>query len=60
VRVLARNQPHVRRQRSDLPHQVARALVRAYATSYVEAIQPAHLSHRPAPKQDEHGTYAHN
>jgi len=60
VGVLARTQQHVRRPRSDFHHKVARGLVRAYDTIYVEAIQPANLSHRPAPKQDEHGTYAHN
>jgi putative transposase len=34
--------------------------VRAYDTIYVEAIQAANLSRRPAPQQDEHGTYLHN
>jgi putative transposase len=34
--------------------------VRAYDTIDVEAIQPANLSRRPAPKQNEHGTYEHN
>jgi putative transposase len=60
VRVLARKHQHVRRQRSDFHHKTALALVRAYDTIYVEAIQPANLSHRPAPKQDEHGTSVHN
>jgi putative transposase len=60
VRVLARKHQHVCRQRSDFHHKVALALVRAYDTIYVEAIQPANLSRRPAPKQDEHGTYEHN
>jgi putative transposase len=60
VRVLARRHQHVRRQRSDFHHKTARALVRAYDTIYVEAIQPANLSRRPAPKQDENGTYIHN
>jgi hypothetical protein len=52
----------VRRQRQDFHHMTALALVRAYDTIYVEAIQPANLSRRPAPKQDEHGNggYAHN
>jgi putative transposase len=49
----------VRRQRSDFHHKTALALVRAYDTIYVEAIQLANLSRRPAPKQDEHGTYEH-
>src|SRR5262249_43755634 len=60
VRVLAKKHQHVRRQRSDFHHKVALALVRAYDTIYVEAIQPANLSRRPAPKQDENGTYEHN
>jgi putative transposase len=60
VRVLAKQHQHVFRQRSDFHHKVALALVRAYDTIYVEAIQPANLSRRPAPKQDEHGTYEHN
>jgi putative transposase len=36
-------------------HKTARALVRGYDVLYVEAIQPSHLSRRPAPKQDEQG-----
>jgi putative transposase len=60
VRVLAKRHQHVRRQRSDFHHKTALALVRAYDTIYVEAIQPANLSRRPAPKQDEHGTSVHN
>jgi putative transposase len=60
VQVLAKKHQHVRRQRADFHHKVAFALVRAYDTVYVEAIQPANLSHRPAPKQDEQGTYVHN
>jgi putative transposase len=60
VRVLAKRHQHVRRQRCDFHHQTALALVRAYDTISVEAIQPANLSRRPAPQQDEHGTYLHN
>jgi putative transposase len=60
VQVLAKQHQHVRRQRSDFHHKTALALVRAYDTIYVEAIQPANLSRRPAPKQDEHGHYVHN
>jgi putative transposase len=58
--VLARIHQHVRRQRQDFHHKTALDLVRAYDTIYVEAIQPANLSRRPASKQDEHGTYEHN
>jgi IS605 OrfB family transposase len=51
---------HVRRQRQDCHHKTALALVRAYDTIYVEAIQPANLSRRPEPKPDESGGSAHN
>jgi putative transposase len=60
VHVLAKQHQHVRRQRQDFHHKMALDLVRAYDVIYVEAIQPANLSRRPAPKQDEHGHYAHN
>jgi putative transposase len=56
VRVLAKQQQHVRRQRADFHHKTALDLVRAYATIYVEAIQPANLSRRPEPKPDANGT----
>jgi putative transposase len=63
VRVLAKRHQQVRclrRQRADFHHKTALDLVRAYDTIYVEAIQPAHVSRRPAPTQDENGTYEHN
>jgi putative transposase len=60
VKVLAKRHQHVRRQRSDFHHKAALALVRAYDTIYVEAIQPANFSRRPAPKQDENGINEHN
>jgi putative transposase len=60
VRVLAKRHQHVRRQRADFHHKTALDFVRAYDTIYVEAIQPANLSRRPAPKPDGTGGYAHN
>jgi putative transposase len=60
VQVLAKKHQHVRRQRSDFHHKTALDLVRQSDVLYVEAIQPANLSRRPAPKQDEHGHYEHN
>ena len=60
VQVLAKQHLHVRRQRSDFHHKAALALVRAYDTISVEAIRPANLSRRPAPKPDENGSYEHN
>ena len=58
--MLARKHQHVRRQRTDFHHKTALALVRTYDVISVEAIQAANLSRRPAPTQDEHGTYLHN
>jgi putative transposase len=60
VQVLARKHQQVRCLRCDFHHQTALALVPTYDTIYVEAIQPAKLSRRPAPKLDEKGTYEHN
>jgi putative transposase len=50
----------VRRQRCDFHHKTALALVRQYDTLYVEAIQPANLSRRPAPVPDGKGGYLPN
>jgi putative transposase len=55
VCVLATAHQQVRRQRADFHHKTALALVRAYDTLSVEAIQPANLSRRPEPKPDGTG-----
>ena len=60
VKLLAKAQQQVRRQRQDFHHKTALALVRQYDAIYVEAIQPANASRRPAPKSDENGDYLHN
>jgi putative transposase len=60
MRVLAKGHQHVRRQRADFHHKTALALVRAYDTIYLEAIQPANLCRRPTPRLDGNGGYAHN
>src|SRR5258708_4302563 len=60
VQLLAKEHQHLRRQPADFHHTKALALVREYDVIYVEAIQPANLSRRPAPKQDENGSYEHN
>jgi putative transposase len=62
VQVLAKQHQKVKRQRSDFHHKTAPALVRAYDTISVAAIQPANLGRRPAPKLVENGTggYEHN
>jgi putative transposase len=56
----AKQHQHVRRQRADFHHKTALALVCRYDTIYVEAIQPASLSRRPAPKPDGAGGYLSN
>src|SRR5262249_56291319 len=56
----AKHHQHVQRQRRDFHHKTALALVRQYDTIYVEAIQPANLSRRPAPVPDGKGGYLRN
>jgi putative transposase len=60
VKLLAKKHQHVRRQRTDFHHKTALALVRQYDVLYVEAIQPANLSRRPAPVPDGNGGYLPN
>jgi len=55
VKLLARKHLHLRRQRHDFHYKTALALVRQDDVVYVEAIQPANLSRRPAPQPDENG-----
>src|SRR5262249_29169508 len=60
VALLKSKHQHVQRQRNSFHHTTALDLVRAYDVIYVEAIQPANLSRRPAPKQDKNGHFEHN
>jgi putative transposase len=60
VQVLATQHQKVRRQRTDFQHKTALALLRAYDTIYLEDLQVAILSRRPAPKPDGTGGYLHN
>ena len=55
-----KQQQHVRRQRAAFHHKAARALVPAYDTISVAAIQPANRSRRPVPIRDGNGGYLHN
>ena len=50
----------VANQRGDFLHKQSRKLVNAYGTMVFEALQPAHMSKRPKPKQDENGKYLPN
>jgi putative transposase len=62
ARQCAKQQQHVRRQRADFHHKTALALVRQFDTLYVEAVQSANLSRRPAPQPQPEGNggYEHN
>jgi putative transposase len=44
---------HIRNQRRDFHHQAGRKLVTTYQTIVFEKLQPANMSKRPKPKQDE-------
>jgi len=44
---------HLRNQRKDFHHKQARKLVNHYQTIVFEKLQPANMSKRPKPKQDE-------
>ena len=44
---------HIRNQRRDFHHKVARKLVTQYQTMVFEKLAPSNMSKRPKPKQDE-------
>jgi len=50
----------IRNQRADFLHKESRTLVNAYGTIVFEEVQPANMSRRAKPKQDENGTYLPN
>jgi putative transposase len=50
----------VANQRRDFLHKASRNLVNAYGTLVFEELQPANMSKRPKPKQDEGGNYLSN
>lgn len=50
----------VANQRRDFLHKASRKLVNAYGTLVFEELQPANMSKRPKPKQDENGNYLPN
>ena len=60
VKLLAKAHQNVRRQRQDFHHKTALALVRQYDAISHEAIHPATLGRRPAPKPDGTGSYERN
>ena len=50
----------VRNQRADFLHKASRKLVNGYGLVVFEELQPANLSKRAKPKQDENGKYLPN
>jgi putative transposase len=59
--VVGKNHRHIRNQRKDFHHKEARKLVTRYGVIVFEKLQPANMSKRPKPKQDEEtGTYLPN
>ena len=61
AQVVGKNHRHIRNQRKDFHHKEVRKLVNRYQTIVLEKLQPANMSKRPKPKQDEAtGTYLPN
>ena len=50
----------VRNQRRDFLHKESRKIVDQYGLIVFEELQPANMSKRPQPKQDENGAYMPN
>lgn len=50
---VGKNHRHIRNQRKDFHHKEARKLVNGYGVIVFEKLQPANMSKRPKPKQDE-------
>src|SRR5215467_13270887 len=53
AQLVSKNHRHIRNQRKDFHHKEARKLVSRYQTIVFEKLQPANMSKRPKPKQDE-------
>jgi putative transposase len=61
VKAVAKAHRKVRNQRADFLHKESKKLVNAYGTIVFEDLQPANMSRRAKPKQDEEtGTYLPN
>lgn len=60
AQLVGKNHRHLRNQRKDFHHKEARKLVNRYHLIVFEKLQPANMSKRPKPKQDETGTYLPN
>jgi len=53
AQLVGKHHQHIRNQRRDFHHKEARKLVNGYQTIVFEKLQPANMSKRPRPKQDE-------
>jgi putative transposase len=60
VKQVAKAHRKVANQRKDFLHKQSRRLVNSYGLIVFEELQPANMSKRPKPKQDENGTYLPN
>jgi putative transposase len=61
AQVVGKNHRHIARQRKDFHHKEARKLVTRYQIIVFEKLQPANMSKRPKPKQNEEtGAYLPN
>ena len=60
VKQVAKLHRKVSNQRRDFLHKQSRKLVNTYGTMVLEELQPANMSKRPKPKQDEKGKYLPN
>jgi putative transposase len=60
AQLVGKNHRHIRNQRRDFHHKEARKLVNRYQLIVFEKLQPANMSKRPKPKQDENGKYLPN
>ena len=60
VKQVAKAHRKVRNQRADFLHKESRQLVNTYGLMVFEELQPANMSRRAKPKQDENGKYLPN
>jgi len=60
VQSVAKAHRKVRNQRADFLHKESRMLVNQYGVIVFEELQPANMSRRAKPKQDENGNYLPN
>src|SRR6266851_716431 len=60
VKQVAKAHRKVANQRRDFLHKASRFLVNSYGLMAFVELQPAYMSKRPQPKQDENGTYLPN